>query len=111
MYKYVFQKLVDGACCAVERRLLTLPGLADTIFRATQEIALNEKAIASAEATVKSCEAELLTLRELASESPSKKAAYARAKYLVAKMQAAQTKLETLEGKNVALAKLLSQEH
>ncbi|EJD53233.1 exonuclease [Auricularia subglabra TFB-10046 SS5] len=94
VYKFVFQHLVD-----------------DALFQATQDLAYNEKAIASAESTVKACEAEMTTLKELASESSTRRAANARAKYLSNKMQAAQTKIEQLEAKNAALHKVISREH
>ncbi|KAH7107757.1 exonuclease [Auriculariales sp. MPI-PUGE-AT-0066] len=91
VYKVVFQRLVG-----------------DSIFQATQELAFNEKAIASAEKTVHTCEAELQTLRELSNESYMSRAAKHRAKYLSSKMQEAQTKIEALEGKNVGLKKVIS---
>ena len=37
----------------------------DPIFQATQDIAFNEKIIASRESTVKACEDELMTLKEV----------------------------------------------
>ncbi|KZV94062.1 hypothetical protein EXIGLDRAFT_835266 [Exidia glandulosa HHB12029] len=93
VHKFVFQRLVH-----------------DPVFQATQDLAYNEKAIASAEATVKTCEAEMSTLRELAGESSTRRAANTRAKYVSAKMQAAQSKIEQLEYKNAALMKVITRE-
>lgn len=59
---------------------------------------------------MKSCEAEMSTLRELAGESSTRRAANARAKYVSAKMQAAQSKIEQLEYKNAALMKIITRE-
>jgi len=94
VYKWVFERLVN-----------------DPIFQATQDIAFNEKIVASAESTVKACEAELTTLKELGT-APShwwggRTAASARADYLLQKMLDAEAKIETLERRNADLKKVL----
>ena len=83
----------------------------DSIFQATQELAYNEKAIASAEKTIATCETEMSALRELANESYMSRAAKVRAKYLSNKMQEAQGKIEGLETKNLVLKKTISNGH
>ncbi|KAH9857835.1 RNA12 protein-domain-containing protein [Lenzites betulinus] len=95
VYKYVFERLVH-----------------DTTFQATQDIAFNEKVIASAEATVRACEDELLTLKDVdagtASWWGSKRAVEMRANHLLRKMRTAQEKVETLERQNATLKKVLA---
>jgi hypothetical protein len=84
----------------------------DPIFQATQDIAFNEKVIASSESTVRACEQELTTLKEIGTESShwwgGRTASSARAAYLFAKMLAAETKIEVLERKNVEMKKVLA---
>ncbi|EIW60623.1 uncharacterized protein TRAVEDRAFT_57812 [Trametes versicolor FP-101664 SS1] len=95
VYKYVFERLVH-----------------DATFQATQDIAFNEKVIASAETTVRACEDELLTLKDVdagtASWWGSKRAVEMRANHLLRKMRAAQDKVEALERQNVQLKKVLA---
>ncbi|CDO69022.1 hypothetical protein BN946_scf184834.g29 [Trametes cinnabarina] len=95
VYKYVFEQLVQ-----------------DPTFQATQDIAFNEKVIASAEATVRACEDELLTLKDVdagtASWWGSKRAVEMRANHLLRKMRAAQDKVEALERQNGQLKKVLA---
>jgi len=90
--------------------VLTLFASVDPIFYATQDIAFNEKVIASAEATVKACEDELLRLREIGMPSSwfSSSAPSARADYLLHKMGASEAKIERLEKKNTELKKVLA---
>ncbi|EEB97614.1 hypothetical protein MPER_03033 [Moniliophthora perniciosa FA553] len=83
----------------------------DKTFQAIQEIAYNEAQISSAESSVRSCEEELLKLKDIGwnpakwfwSDPPSR-----RAEYLLSKMMDAERKLETLERKNVELKKALA---
>ncbi|KAI0637238.1 exonuclease [Trametes polyzona] len=95
VYKYVFERLVH-----------------DPTFQATQDIAFNEKVIASAESTVRACEDELLTLKDVdagtASWWGSKRAVEMRANHLLRKMRAAQDKIEALERQNAQLKKVLA---
>ena len=82
----------------------------DSTFRAVQDIALNEKAIASAESSIKTCEEELLKLeqiRPLDSGLLSSGATRQRAAFLLKKMQDAETKIEKLEEINTKLKKSL----
>jgi len=93
VYRYVFERLVD-----------------DPVFRSRQDIALNEKAIASSESTIKSCEDELLKLekvRALDSGLLSIGATRQRANFLLTKMQEAESKIEKLEQANTKLKKEL----
>jgi hypothetical protein len=84
----------------------------DPIFQATQDIAFNEKIIASNQSTVQSCEEELKTLIEVETGTShwwgSRRAVTSRSEYLLKKMRAAQDKIETLEKQNASLKKLLS---
>ncbi|KZT44087.1 hypothetical protein SISSUDRAFT_1057085 [Sistotremastrum suecicum HHB10207 ss-3] len=85
--------------------------LEDKVFKSLQDIYLNEKIIATLESTLKSCEQELLTLKELGSqEKPwfGSSATNERAEYLLKKMHAAGVKLERLEKENSALKKTLA---
>ena len=65
----------------------------DPTFQATQDIAFNQKVIASSEATVQACETELLALKDIdagtASWWGSKRAVEMRENYLLKKMRAA----------------------
>ena len=84
----------------------------DPTFQAVQDIAVNEKLIASSETTVKACESELLTLKEVdagtASWWGSKRAVEMREHYLFKKMRAAEEKIESLERQNAQLKKVLA---
>ncbi|EPQ58246.1 hypothetical protein GLOTRDRAFT_57027 [Gloeophyllum trabeum ATCC 11539] len=95
VYKYVFERLVN-----------------DRIFQATQDITLNEKALAGAEATIRACEEELTVLKQLGSDPNHwlewRSASSARAAYLFKKMKAAETKIEALEKQNAELKKVLA---
>ncbi|EIN07712.1 hypothetical protein PUNSTDRAFT_114198 [Punctularia strigosozonata HHB-11173 SS5] len=93
VYKYVFQQVAQ-----------------DRVFQATQDIAINEKLIASAESTVKACEEELLTLKEIRAGESSwwSSSTRTREKYLVKKMQASEGKIEQLEKQNAELKKVLA---
>lgn len=88
---------------------------ADPIFRATQDIALNEKAISSAEKTVRTCEEELVTLKGiLGLESKiwwgavGRSVSSLRAKFLLEKMLSAEAKIEKLDKKNLELKEVLA---
>jgi len=95
VYRYVFQRLVG-----------------DPVFRALQDIAFNEKKIASAESTVRSIEDELLKLNKIGTSGAhwwSKKPATAyRTAHLMRKMLAAENSIEKLEATNVDLKKLVA---
>ncbi|KAL4065316.1 RNA12 protein-domain-containing protein [Scleroderma citrinum] len=98
--KYVFQRLVN-----------------DPVFRATQEIAVNEKLISGADNTIKSCEGELTTLQEITKGESwtqillgSSRASSERKKYLIKKMYTAQQKIQTLEKQNVELKRILAKQ-
>jgi hypothetical protein len=86
----------------------------DPIFRATQDIAFNEKMIASSERTVHACEEELARLEGiLALERQEwwkfglgrKSSSAMRARYLFDKMLYGGKRIETLEKKNAELRK------
>ncbi|KAF8208542.1 exonuclease [Mycena galopus ATCC 62051] len=83
----------------------------DSIFQAIQDIAFNEKSIASEESTIKTCEQELLSLKEIGRDFEhwwsTNAASSARAKYLLSKMQASTMKIEALEKRNSELKKVL----
>ncbi|KAJ6500400.1 RNA12 protein-domain-containing protein [Mycena sanguinolenta] len=84
----------------------------DPIFQATQDIAFNEKVIAGAESTIKSCEQELLTLNEIGKDSQhwwgGNTGSSMRSRYLLSKMQASAMKIESLERRNSELKKVLA---
>lgn len=89
--------------------------IADPIFRATQDMAVNDKLIAAADDTVKACEAELATLQEITSPESffqslwqSRRASTERRRYLLRKMYEAQVKIQTLEKQNTDLKKTLA---
>ncbi|KAJ7929322.1 RNA12 protein-domain-containing protein [Mycena leptocephala] len=92
---------------AVFERLLN-----DSIFQATQDIAFNEKLITSAESTIKACEQELLTLKEIGKDNEhwwgGNSASSTRSRYLLSKMQASALKIEALERRNSELKKVLA---
>ncbi|KAG1819493.1 RNA12 protein-domain-containing protein [Suillus subaureus] len=96
VFKCVFERLVN-----------------DPVFQATQDIALNEKIISSAENTVRTCESELSTLQDLSKGEHSfwwfrRRATSERKEYLLKKMRSAQTKIQTLEKRNVELKRVLA---
>jgi hypothetical protein len=75
-----------------------------------QDIALNEKAIASAESAIRTYEEELLKLeqiRPLDSGILSSGATRQRADFLLKKLYDAESKVEKLEGTNATLKKNL----
>ena len=82
------------------------------MFAATQDIAYNQKIIASNEAVVRACEEELMTLKEVEAGTShwwgSRRAVTDREEYLLKKMRAAQEKIESLEKQNTQLKKVLS---
>ncbi|KIJ34602.1 hypothetical protein M422DRAFT_70117 [Sphaerobolus stellatus SS14] len=88
VYRYVFQRL-----------------LADRVFQAMQDIALNEQLAAGAESSIKAAEAELATLWEI---SPKGQAG-GRREYLFNKLAGASDKIQQLEGKNAELKKVLGE--
>jgi hypothetical protein len=84
----------------------------DQIFRSIHDIALNDKAIASAESTIRTCEEELLKLeqiRPLDSGILSSGTLRKRADFLLKKMYEAEAKIEKLEMANTKLKKTLKQ--
>ncbi|KAF5372862.1 hypothetical protein D9758_001752 [Tetrapyrgos nigripes] len=93
VYKYVFERLVN-----------------DPIFRATQEITYNEKLIAAATETIKSCEVELLSLKEIRTAfsrySIWRDPANNRANYLLGQMHNAESTLQKLQATNAELKKV-----
>ncbi|KAF7292929.1 hypothetical protein MIND_01192000 [Mycena indigotica] len=95
VYTYVFQRLVN-----------------DPIFRATQDIAFNEKLILSQESTIKACEQELLALKEIDVQGHwlwggGNTGAAVRMRYLSSKMRAASMKIDAAERQNVEMKKVL----
>ncbi|KAI0928247.1 hypothetical protein AcW1_005551 [Taiwanofungus camphoratus] len=95
VYKYVFERLVQ-----------------DSVFRAMQDLAMNEKVIAAAESTVKACEQELITLKDVDAGTAdwlgSRRAVKERSYFLLKKMQDAEEKIEALEKQNLQLKRSLS---
>ena len=74
----------------------------DSVFNALQEVNLNEKLLASAEATIRACEEELLILKEMdsfrSSWNPLGSSAIAsRVGYLLGQMESAEKKRASLE--------------
>ncbi|KAG9125078.1 mitochondrial escape protein 2 [Ceratobasidium sp. 392] len=96
VYKYVYQRLIE-----------------DRIFKAVQDINFNEKLIATHVSTIKSCEDELTTLKNIGLDLGSsvlggKGATAARANYLLEKMMQSTLKVEQLEADNSKLKKVLA---
>lgn len=98
--KYCFQQLVH-----------------DPVFQATQDLALNQTLISSAETAVKSCESELNTLQEMAVRESwthrlwgRGRASAERMRYLSRKMYAAQQKIQSLEKQNAELRRVLDKQ-
>ncbi|KAI0797741.1 exonuclease [Abortiporus biennis] len=95
VYKYVFERLVN-----------------DPVFQATQDIAFNMKVIASSETMIKSCEAELITLKDVDAGTSSwwgsRKAVTQRIEYLLKYMRTANAKIEAAEKQNASLKKILA---
>lgn len=96
---------------SVMSRLLLI-SLSDPVFQATQDIAYNTKLITAAETTIKTCEQELLVLKEVEAATSgfwgSRAAVSQRIEYLLKNMKAAGTKMEALEKQNASLKKVLS---
>ncbi|KAI0317299.1 exonuclease [Amylostereum chailletii] len=95
VYHFVFEKLVN-----------------DPIFKATQDITYNSKLVESAEGTIRACEQELTTLKNIGTDDAhwwsGSSATQARARYLLEKMQSAQGKVEKLEKQIAMLKKTLA---
>lgn len=119
MFKYVFERLVHGGC--LHQPPLHHNDVAnsapDPVFRATQDMAVNDKLIAGADNTIKACEAELATLQEIAGPDgffqalwKSRRASVERRRYLLKKMYEAQMRIQTLEKQNVDLKRVLARE-
>jgi hypothetical protein len=110
VFRAVFERLVNGASILHPQRfsLLTYPAAIDSIFQATQDIAFNEKVIAAAESTVKACELELLSLKDIEGGWGGNAASSTRSRYLLSKMHASAMKIEVLEGRNSELKKVLA---
>lgn len=77
-----------------------------------QDLAMNEKVIAAAESTVKACEQELITLKDVDAGTAdwlgSRRAVKERSYFLLKKMQDAEEKIEALEKQNLQLKRSLS---
>jgi len=95
VYRFVFERLMN-----------------DPIFYALQQINYNEKAISSAESTVRSCEEELIMLKTIGFGSwrltGSTSGPAVRGQYLLAKMGNAAKKIQDLEAVNARLRKKLA---
>lgn len=117
VYRFVFEKLVHGKHLLFPflRQYLTNKTTTDPVFAATQDIAYNQKIIASNEATVRACEEELMTLKEVEAGTShwwgSRRAVSGRGEYLLKKMRVAVDKIEALEKHNSMLKKTLSKAH
>jgi len=104
VYHYVFERLVNGKFVLLSVMSSSSVHYSDSVFRATQEIAYNNKLIAVVTDTIKSCETELLALKDIKGKfsgyiqwnDPSEN----RARYLLRKMEESERKLETLERNN-----------
>ena len=112
VYKWVFERLVKGKSTTCFGLSPAINPSSDPTFQAVQDISFNEKIIASSEATIKACESELLTLKEVDAGTAhwwgSKRAVEMRSNYLLKKMRAAADKIETLERENAQLKKVLA---
>lgn len=114
--KHVFERLVNGGCLHFRQNHINIANsTADPVFRATQEMGINDKLIASADSTIKACEAELATLQEITGTErffqslwKNKRASNERRRYLLKKMYDAQVRLQTLEKQNVDLKRTLA---
>ncbi|KAF9459344.1 RNA12 protein-domain-containing protein [Collybia nuda] len=100
VFRWVFERLVN-----------------DPVFRATQEIAFNEKVITNSESIIHACEEELVMLKGIISVEPRQwwkfglqrtGATSLRCKYLFDKMLTAERKIEILEKANRELKKVLA---
>lgn len=120
VFRWVFERLVNGTS-PLRIFFSWLLGwthvCTDPIFRAVQDIAFNEKIIMSSEGTLRTCEEELTTLKDiLALERQEwwkfglgrKSSSSRRVDYLFNKMLVAERKIETLEKANTDLKKVLA---
>ena len=87
----------------------------DPVFRATQDMAVNDNLIAGADSTIKASEAELATLQEITGPQgffqslwKSRRASMERRRYLLKKMYEAQVRIQTLEKQNLDLKRTLA---
>lgn len=94
-----------------------MPLQLDSIFRAAQDIAFNQKVIANSEKKVRMCEEELIALKEIAPLEAKpwwafgfgrKNATSLRVRYLTDNMLADQRKIEKLEREIEVLKKVLA---
>lgn len=117
MFKYVFDKLVNGGCFHQSpfHHDDVAYSATDPVFRATQDMAVNDKLIASADSTIKACEVELATLQEITGPErffqslwKSRRASMERRNYLLKKLYEAQVRIQTLEKQNVDLKRTLA---
>jgi hypothetical protein len=122
VYRYAFQSLVNG------EHLLSLGAgrridPSDHIFNSSNQIEYNLAVIASADSSIKSCEAELSTLKEITADGGDDKlgvngsswlgmgkhsAIRERARWLLDKMGKNVDKLAKLEKENEEMMKVLS---
>lgn len=89
--------------------------LVDPVFAAAQEITVNEKLITSAEATIKTCEEELLRLRTIGLDAGSSiwhgpGATGRRASVLLRRMEQAVESIDKLEKINTHLKMVLARD-
>lgn len=101
IFRYVFERLAE-----------------DKIFKAIQDMNINNAIIVSSETTVQRCEEELTKIKDLEVTESSKRwqlfggksATSARMQYLFAKMMDAETKIEDAERRNVDLKNILAKD-
>ncbi|KAF8626167.1 hypothetical protein AX15_005055 [Amanita polypyramis BW_CC] len=85
----------------------------DSIFAAAEEITYNSKLISSCEKTIRSCEDELVSIKQVMGTESSgwfssrDRGLRSRVQYVASKLQSAQKKLEALENVNRELRKTL----
>ena len=117
VYRQAFQRLVDGQYLVIchyrdSNLLLSAFSNADPLFNSLQEIGFNKKQITTAEARVRACEEELLTLKSIGLDMResywSKSPVSLRAKYLMQKMRSCSQKIIDLEKRNAQLKKILA---
>lgn len=103
-----------GVCIGLDQDHIA-NSITDPIFGATQDMAMNDKLIAGADNTIKSCEAELATLQEITGPErffhflwQSRRTATERRRYLTKKMYEAQVRIQTLEKQNLDLKRTLA---
>ena len=107
---------MNGRCLVLRSTHVSNPAI-DPVFRATQDMAVNDKLIATADSTIKACEDELATLQEIIGpvrflhsvwQSTGRRASMERRRYLLKKMYDAQSRIQTLEKQNVDLKRILA---